>query len=595
MGDVQTELVGNIDARAFGAIFGRGLGIGSNNWVLSGSRTESGKPLLSNDPHLAIQMPSIWYEVGLHCTTVTDACPYDVEGFSFPGVPGVIIGHNARIAWGVTNVGPDTQDLYIIKTDPNDDTRYELDGKTETMQIVNEVIKFGDKTPDETLRVRITHFGPIITEASGAAHDFGKPLALRWTALNEKYDLLDSFIRIDRARNYEEFRAALANYGSPSQNFVYADIDGNIAYQTPGLIPIRAAGHDGKTPIDGSTTKYDWKGFIPYDYLPRSLNPERGFIATANNAVVAPEYYAHLATILGDKYGKDSDYTISYEWDYGFRATRIEQLIQKMPKNNIDSMKAIQGDNYLIPAADQLPYVLRLDFGDAIPKDLIERLRNWDFQMAMNSPEAALYAAFWSNLTRLTWADNIGYTPDGTNIMTGMKALIDQPDNALWDDVTTAGKKETRDDILRAALIAGYKELQQKLGSDYKTWQWGALHVSRYVSNPLGASGIDPLESLVNGGPVATSGSTATVNATGWTAGASYSTEGHPSLRMIVDLSNFNNSLWIQSTGQSGHPMSEHYRDMIDKWRLIQYNPMLWGPDSIKASAKDTLTVVPKR
>jgi penicillin G amidase len=592
--DVQTRLIGGLSPAEFAPLFGRGEGIGSNNWVLSGKLTASGKPLLANDPHLGVQMPSIWVQVGLHCTTVNEACPYDVTGFTFPGVPGVVVGHNARMAWGVTNVGPDTQDLYIIKTDPNDDSRYEVDGKLETMQVIEEEIRFGDGAPSEKLRVRLTRFGPIITEVSDEAKDYGKPLAFRWVATSEKYDLLGAFLALNRAQNYDDFRKALSQFGSPSQNFVYADTDGNIAYQTPGLIPIRAAGHDGRTPIDGSTTKYDWKGYIPYDSLPRSYNPERGYIATANNALVPPDYYGRLATLLGNQFGADSNYTISTEWDYGYRAKRIEAMIEESSKHTVETMKRIHGDNYDGSATEIMPYLLKLEYGNSLPAGMLDWLKAWDFHMNMESGQAALYAAFWANFARLTWQDDIGYIPGGTNLMTGYLALLEKPDNTIWDDTLTKDKTETRDDIFKAALNAAVTELNKKLGADYKTWRWGALHQTKFVSNPLGVSGIGVIEGLVNGGPVQTGGSGNTVNANGWsTSDPNYATRGHPSLRMIVDFADFDASQWIHSTGASGHPLSDHYRDQIEKWRMVQYDTMWWSADKVKANARHTLTLEP--
>lgn len=585
---VQTHLIG---AAPDNLAFGHGEGIGSNNWVIAGSRTQSGKPLLANDPHLGIQMPSIWYEVGLHCTAVSDKCPYDVTGFSFPGAPGIIIGHNARIAWGVTNVGPDTQDLYTIKVDPKDDTKYELDGKTEAMQVITETIKFGDKTPPVDLRVRLTHFGPIVTDG-GSSQD--QPMALHWTATAEKYDLLGAFLSVDRATDWKSFRQALSSYGSPSQNFVYADVDGNIGYQTPGLIPIRAKDHSGLVPVDGSTTKYDWKGYIPFEYLPRSFNPARGYIASANEALVPPEYYTQLAAILGDKFGADSNYTISYEWDYGYRANRIENMIKATEKHTVETIKAIQGDDFSGSAEELLPAVLKIDYGSDVPKDVIDWLKAWDMQSTMNSGQAALFSTFTVQLFKALWADQVGYTPGGSNIAWGVRLLLDQPDSTVWDDVKTPDKKETRDDILRAALVAAYKEMTSKYGANYKAWQWGRLHTATFVSNPLGASGISIIEDFVNGGPVPTNGSSLSVNATGWSITDPFGVTSLPSMRMIIDFSDFNKSQWITTTGESGHPTSPHYRDMIDRWRNIQYDTMLWDAASIQTSAASKLTLQPK-
>jgi penicillin amidase len=591
--DIQTTLVGGVPWD-FGPIFGKQTGIGSNNWVISGKLTASGKPLLANDPHLGIQMPSIWYELGLHCVQVSAACPYDVEGFTFPGAPGVIIGHNARIAWGVTNVGPDTQDLYIIQTDPADDTKYVVDGKTEDMKVITETIRFGDNTPPQNVRVRITRFGPIITDAPSFASRYDKPLALHWTAISDTSDVLNSVLAIDRASDWASFRKALTDWTTPSQNFVYADVDGNIGYQTPGLIPIRAKNHSGLTPVDGSTTQYDWKGYIPFEYLPRAFNPPRGYIESSNEAVVPPEYYTQLADSLGGQFGKDSNYLISYFWDCGYRGQRITQLIKATDKHTIDTVKGIQGDDYDGSAAEILPTVLKLDFGSDLPADVITWMGQWNYQEHMDSGQAALYAAFWVQLDRQLWGKRLGYTPDGSNVWWGTHLLLDDPNNLWWDDPTTANQKETRDEVLRTAFVDAYKSLAARLGTDYRSWKWGAIHTATFVSNPLGASGISLIESLVNNGPVPVSGGSPTINSTAWSATDPYATRSIPSMRMIIDLSDWNNALWIQSTGQSGHPTSPHYRDMTDRWRTIQYDPMWWDQAQIRDAAVSTLVLQPK-
>jgi penicillin amidase len=593
LSNVQTMLVGELSPE-YGLLFGKGTGVGSNNWVISGKLTASGKPLLANDPHIANQMPAIWYENGLHCIQLSADCPYDVVGFSFVGAPGVITGHNSHIAWGVTNVGPDVQDLYIIKVDPQDDTKYEVDGKTEQMQIITETIKFGDKTPPKDIRVRVTRFGPIITDSPTHAKEYDKPLALRWTALTDNNDILGSVLALNRASDWQSFRQALTQWAVPAQNFVYADVDGNIGYQTPGLIPIRDKNHSGLTPVDGSTTLYDWKGYIPFENLPRTFNPARGYVVTANEALVPPEYYTQLAQAIGDKFGKDSNYTISHYWDYGYRGARIVEMIKAQDKHTVDTVKAIQGDNYNGSAAEVLPAVLKLDLGSDVPKDVLDWIGKWDYQDHMDSGPAALFNAFWAQLARKLWGDQLGYTPRTWSIMWGTRLLLDQPDHVWWDDVTTANKKETRDEILRSAFVDAYKDLVRQLGADYKTWKWGTLHTVSFVSNPLGASGIDLIEKFVNGGPVAVSGGTATVNNSTWSPENPYRTVNISSMRMIVDVGDFNNSKWIIPTGQSGHPTSPHYRDQMDRWRMIDYNTMLWDLTSVKKAAVETLTLQPK-
>jgi penicillin amidase len=594
LSNVQTALAGSLP-HDFGSILGMNTGAVSNNWVISGKKTESGKPLLANDPHLGVSMPSIWYEMGLHCVAITPECPYDVVGYTFPGVPGVIIGHNQRIAWGVTNAGPDTQDLYIIKVDPQKDTSYEVDGKTEDMEVVTEKIRFGDSTPAQNIRVRITRFGPIITDSAAYKQKSSQPLALHWVAISEVYDPLIAILQVDRATNWTEFRQGLRKFVSPSQNYIYADVDGNIGYQLPGLIPIRAKDHGGLTPVDGSTTKYQWKDYIPYDYLPSLYNPPRGYIETANQAIVPPQYYQQLAEALGDKFGRDSNYAIAAVWDYGYRAQQVANLIASFDKHSVATMKTMQGDNFNGSAADLLPAALRLKYMPSdVPQEVIEWMAQWDYLDEASSGQAAMYEVFWARLARKLWNDELGYIPDGPSIYWQTKLLLNQPDNPWWDDKSTPNKVETRDDILKSAFSDAYHGLVAQYGSDYKKWTWGDLHTVTFVSNPVGQAKIAPIRDFVNAGPYGVSGSGPTINRTAWKSADPYKTTSISSMRMIVDLSNLNNSLWIQSTGQSGHPASPHYRDMIDHWRSIQYDPMLSTLDRIKASAVSTLILEPK-
>ncbi|MFN8420099.1 MAG: penicillin acylase family protein [Anaerolineae bacterium] len=570
-------------------------GIGSNNWTISGARTETGKPLLADDPHLGIQMPALWYQVGLHCVVVSADCPYDVVGFTIPSVPGVAMGHNGRIAWGVTNVGPDTQDLYVIKVDPNDDLKYELDGKMVDMQVVEETIKIGGVSEPKTVRVRITRWGSIITD-TGTADEFGQPLALRWAPMEKPDRNLTSILKLNRASDWDSFREALSYWDTLAQNFVYADVDGNIGYQTTGWTVIRAEGHSGLTPVDGSTTKYDWKGYYPREYLPHLYNPGRGYISTANQAVVPEDYYTQVAQELGSEFGDKSNYTISTQWAYGQRSQRIVNLIEATAKHTPDTVAAIHGDDYSTAAATLLPAALPIIGGvSEVPKEVTDWLASWtDYQMKMDSGPAALSELYFWELCKHLWGDELGFVPGDDGLITALDALLNNPDQAWWDDVTTTNIKETRDDILKTAYIAAYQEAVARMGSDYKQWSWGKLHTATFVSNPLGQSGIDLIENFVNGGPVPVSGGRNIVNATGYSAGNPFSVRSLPSFRMIVDFSNFDNSRWIITTGISGHPTSPHYRDQIDKWRFIEYNNMPFTLTAVKNNAVETLTLTPK-
>ncbi len=598
---VSTRLAGNVTASS--PLFASQTGLGSNNWVVSGQLTASGQPLLANDPHLGIQMPSIWYEIGLHCQPVSEACPFNVRGFAFPATPGVIIGHNDSIAWGVTNVGPDTQDLYQIKVNPDNPLQYEWNGEWRDMRVVEETIQFGDGEPPVTIQVRETHLGPIINDnqldEDGAPQGFNNddPLAFHWTATAERGTILRAVLELNQASDWETFRAALRHWDTPAQNFIYADVQGNIGYQTPGNIPIRAAGHSGLLPVDGTTDRYEWKGYIPFDDLPRIYNPERGYIETANQAVVPLEYYDQLREKLASEFGADSNYIISQEWAYGYRGQRITELLTTLAPHTPETFRAIHGDNKMISAEELMPYLSDVDMGDPALNEVRDWLAAWDYQMHMDSPQAALYAHFWARLLDNLFSDQLGEDASadgGDENMWSVYLLAQQPDNPWWDDVTTADVTESRDDILRRSFAEGYQAAVKALGADRATWKWGSLHTATFVSNPLGQSGIDLIENLVNRGPVMASGGSDIVNATGWgAASGDFAVRSLPSMRMIVTVGDFGSSLSIHTTGQSGHPFSPHYSDMIDPWRLIEYHPMLWSREQVEGRAAARLVLKP--
>jgi penicillin G amidase len=559
----------------------RDAGIGSNNWVISGQRTSTGKPLLANDPHLSAQMPSIWYEIGLHCVAPGPDCPYNVTGFSFASAPGVIIGHNDRIAWGVTNVGPDVQDLYIEKVNPKNPDQYEVNGKWVDMQVTNEIINVAGGQP-VPLTVRWTRHGPIISETYGDLKDgsqvTGSAIALRWTALEPAFTFR-AVLKLDRAQNWDDFRQALRDFTVPSQNFVYADVDGNIGYQTPGNIPIRAKG-DGTMPVPGWTDEYEWTGMISFEQLPFAYNPPQGYIATANNAVVGPDY-PHLITM---------------DWDYGFRARRIVDMIEHAPGPiDIAYIEKMQGDDKDLNAQTLAPVLLQIQLTDDRLEKARALLKNWDYQDQMDSAPAALFAVFWKHLLADTFDDQLPeeYWPQGgSQWFEVLRHLATQPDSSWWDNKTTTAV-EGRDQVFLQALGEAVAELEKAQGKDPNKWKWGDLHTLTFLNQTLGKSGIGPIEALFNRGPFRTSGGGSIVNATGWNATKSYKVMTLPSMRMIVDLSNLANSLTIHTTGQSGHAYNPHYIDMADMWRNIQYAPMLWEQSQIEKAAGGSLSLAP--
>ncbi len=615
-------------------------GLGSNNWVLAGSRTESGMPLLANDPHLGIQMPSIWYEVGLHCRgELSEACPFDVTGFSFAGAPGVIIGHNQRIAWGMTNVGPDVQDLFIEKVNPANPLQYEADGQWTDMESVKETLLVaGEVEPDpehpdldtgtydpETgmtsieLEVRTTRHGPIISEVHSRASQLEEraesvlelpesyAIALQWTALQPNFTFR-AIWKMNMAQNFDEFREALRDFAVPSQNLIYADVDGNIGYQMPGRVPIRASGN-GSVPVPGWTGEYEWTGTIPFEELPYSFNPPQGYIATANQAVVGPDY----------------PYFISQEWDIGYRAKRINELIQARPTHTLDSLAAIQSDTFNPAAEVILPYLTGLSLEDPQEAEVVRRLAAWNRQNEMHSNPAAIFNAFWVTLLRDAFTDELpfrNYPSGGSHTLLIVDRLLQEPNSPWWDNANTPGL-ESRDDILRSALAGGLNLLRSAYGSDLNAWTWGQLHTATFRNASLGESGIGPIESLFNRGPFATSGGSSIVNATAWDwtngftdrgeieaseamdawtrgqhpktfdARQAFRVESLPSMRMLVDLGNLDNSQTMHTTGQSGHAYHPHYIDMAEPWSRVEYHPMLFSREAVEAGAASHLVLTP--
>jgi penicillin amidase len=563
-----------------------GESIGSNNWVISGSKTTTGKPMLANDPHLGVQLPSIWYQVGLHCEPASDACPFDVTGFSFAGVPGIILGHNARIAWAMTNVGADVMDLYIEKINPENPNQYEFKGEWQEMKIIPDKIRVA-RGNDVSFSIRQTRHGAVISDTFSALENFDQKsgvqvpskyaIALRWTALDVS-DVFPAIWKMNVAKNWIEFRQAASEFDVPSQNLMYADVDGNIGYQTPGLIPVRSKG-DGRFPVPGWTGEYEWTGYIPFDQLPSMFNPPEGFIVSANNQVISSEY----------------PNLIAQDWETGFRASRIIELIQghhdKIDKTFVQTM---QGDNKNGKAAVILPYLLRLKIENVELKAPLELLRKWDHQQGIDSAAAAMFEVFWKNLMSETFHDDLpeDFWPGGSD---RWGQVIHQAlENGRWWDNRKTSTVETRDDILLISFDKAVKELRSLQGNDPNRWRWGALHTVMFRNETLGQSGIAVVESLLNRGPFESGGGTAVVNATGFNPlRSSFEVTALPSMRMIVDFSDFDQSLSMHTTGQSGHAYHENYIDMADGWRKVQYYQWTFGKKAVEQSTQNELVLTP--
>lgn len=571
IGDPDFAAIAAIDAR-----LGIGADIGSNNWVVDGTKTTTGKPLLANDPHLGIQMPSIWYAVGLHCRNVTADCPYNVVGMTFAATPSVVIGHNDRIAWAMTNVGPDVQDYFIEKVNPLNPNQYEFQGKWEDFQIVREVIRVKGK-PDEVIEVKISRHGPIMTPVLKGVT---QPLALQWTAIRERSHVLGALLKVDRARNFDEFRDALKLFDVPSQNFIYADVDGNIGYQMPGNIPIRAKGN-GTVPVPGWTGEYEWKGYIPFEELPFVYNPPTHYIVTSNQQVVPNSY----------------KYLITNDWRAPYRAMRINAMIKAKDRLSPEDFQAIQGDVTSIPLQRVQKHLVGLTFekDKFLPTRALEFVKTWDGRLGTESVGAAIMQATYRRLVRNTFADKMdadlftAYFDQGDAHRMALLALLEQPNSEWWDDPSTS-QKETRDDVVKKSYEQGVDDLGKQYGDAPAEWRWGRLHTATFA-HPVGS--VKPLDLLFNVGPIAVPGDGYTVNNTGFRDSKDYSEQVVASMRLIVDLSNWDRSLAIHTTGQSGLPLHKHYGDMVLMWRDVKYVPFYFSRAALEKVREGVLVLLP--
>jgi penicillin amidase len=363
-------------------------------------------------------------------------------------------------------------------------------------------------------------------------------------------------------------------------------VDGNIGYQTPGWIPIRNKGHDGSLPVPGWTDDFQWQSYIPFDELPRTFNPEAGFIATANNAIIGPGY----------------PYLITTDFDRGYRARRITDLIAHASAPiTIDTLKQIHGDNRDLSAEFLIPALSEVDLGDAHQDEVRAIFDSWDYQLNMDSAPAALYNSFFYHLLARMFRDDLSedYWPNGGGRWTlVLKNLVSQPNSPWWDDKTTPEAVEARDDVMRLAFSDAVSELEDRFGRDTSKWSWGDMHTLTLTNSTLGSSGVPPIEALFNRGPFRASGGSIMVNATGWDASRerpeTYSVTSYPSERAIYDLSDLNDSIAIHTSGQSGHAYHPHYVDMTPLWASIQYYPMWWDQDSVIEAAEGYLVLKPK-
>jgi penicillin amidase len=535
---------------------------GSNNWVVAGTRTVGGKPLLANDPHLPPSVPSIWYMVHLH---VPDTL--NVIGVTIPGAPGVVLGHNENIAWGATNLAADVQDLYVERVDPQDPLRYWAHGSWQRMEQYSETIKIkGEES--QVIQVRSTRHGPVIKELSG------RVLALRWTLLDPKVSLPIA-VTLDKATSWEHFLRSMREFSGPPQNFVYADREGNIGFANAGKIPIRKRG-DGSVPVPGDNDNYEWAGTIPFDQLPREFNPASGLIVTANNRVVGTSY-PHFLT---------------HQWASPHRARRIHDLLESTPRLQVSDMLRIQGDVYssihslisgsILGALQNLGKTSVPSARQGQLNKIQAQLENWNYVASESSIGTTLCEAFRENFLEEVLRNKLGEDWSAyrwLNSSTCVEDLLRNRDLRFLPKKYPSYEVFILDCLLKAA---------DRLTVRYQTatpdrWKWGE-YLPAELKHPLGR--FWPLTTLLNAGPVPQPGTPLTIKQTSSRVGVS--------MRMVVDFADLDQSLNNLTLGQSGQVFQSHYRDQFQHWLTAQSYPMLFTTAQIRKAAVAVLSLEPE-
>ena len=544
----------------------------SNAWVVAGTRTATGRPMLANDLHLGISMPSLWYEVGLHAPGV------DVIGASLPGTPAVVIGHNAHIAWGMTNLASDTQDLFIERLNEAGDA-YEWQGQMEPLTTRREVIHVKDGQ-QVLIDVKETHHGPLLNDVVAGLE---VPIALQWRATTEPSHLVEAILALNFAQNREQVITALHLWDSPAQNVLYADREGNIAYMTTGDLPIRPAA-GGLLPQPGWSGEWEWQGMVPFDELPQQWNPPQQYVIRANQYPFPDDFPYYAGTERAEP----------------SRFNRINSILVENKAITLDDYEAIQRDVTSLPAQQLLPLLLKLPSDDIIIKRAQEQLDGWNNQMLAELPGAGIYAVTRVFVLRELLTDEMGddeigrdllemYLSDYDNHTRLLSQLLEEPTHALWDDIRTA-QQEKRDEILLRALEKMSDWLGRRFGDVPHEWFWKRLHRATF-DHPLGA--IKPLDRIFNR-TVESNGDGSTVNATPFSYASDYNAMYIPSYRQIIDVGAWQHSRMLHTTGQSGQPFHPHYDDMIDPWQRVELWPMWWSDEQTKAASEGrVLKLVP--
>jgi penicillin amidase len=555
-------------------------GVGSNNWVVAGTHTTTGRPLLANDPHLKLTVPALWYFARL------EAPGFKAAGATMPGLPLLVLGQSEHVAWGFTNTGPDVQDLYLERLDPADPARVQTPDGWAALDAVEETIKVKGR-PDVKLTVRASRHGPLISDA-GALDDVtgarGRPgfaIAMRWTALDPDADPVGTALQMSRAKTVAEFVKAAETWVAPMQNVVVADRAGRIGFVAPGRVPVRRPDHDlkGLVPALGWEPRYDWVGWVPKDRTPREFDPARGWLATANQRIHAPNYPYFLTT----------------DWALPYRQQRIEQLLRARQKHSLEDLRLMQGDRKSLAAAPLLPWLAKASSTHELAAAAKAELEGFDGTMAPDRAAPLIFWAWSRQLTQAALADEMGPMFDASlgsrSFRDALEGVLERRD-AWWCDDKGTPQAETCEQINDLAFTRALDELQARWGADVGKWQWGQAHRMRAEHRPF--SRVRALAPLFEQ-RVPVGGDTYTVNVSRVNLRAGkdpeflYMNEHGPSLRAVYDVGDPARSRVMHSSGQSGLPWSAHFRDFLVPWSKVEYVP-LWpeGPP------KHTLILRPK-
>jgi penicillin amidase len=566
----------NLPLRRLAALFGAFDGHGASNaWVLDGAHSETGKPILANDPHLGLELPILWYLVSIETPTL------HLAGATVPGVPLMILGHNDHVAWGMTTTGGDIEDLFVEKLDPGDPSRYLTPDGPVPFRTRTEIIAVHGKAP-VTLTVRETRHGPVISdtvEELGKATERGTVVALAATWLDPDNRIAQSLYRIAHATDWASFTAALQDFNAPEQNVTYADVDGHIGFYTAGWVPVRKAG-DGRLPVPGWTGEYDWTGYIPFAELPHGLDPASGRFVNANNKVTPPGY-PHLITTDG------------YDWPY--RARRIESLLAARPQGSLNQSAAIQADIVSPAAQDLLPLMTDIQPAAADAKAMLERLKQWDGKMDRSRPEPLVFAAWLRELERGLLADKLGDVfPSFWEQRAGLvKTIL----TAHREWCARKGATPAPDDC-RARIAEAYGRalgwLAERYGRDMGLWRWGDAHRAQLVHRIFAR--IPVIDRLVNL-RLPVGGGDYTIDRAAYRVEnerAPFADVHGAGYRAIYDLADLSRSRFMIATGQSGNPFSSHFTDLAERWRDVDYVTISGNRDALIQAGGDVLTLVPR-